>query len=102
MASNISQLLQLKISVDGAAKAKTEVSSLGSTVANLGKQLVGPIAGFLSFAKAIQLAGEAMHKADIQRLAEKKVANAIEATGHSAKLTAEELKKTASELENLS
>lgn len=102
MASNISQLLQLKISVDGAAKAKTEVSSLGSTVANLGKQLVGPIAGFLSLAKAIQLTGEAMHKAGIQQLAEKKVANAIEATGHSAKLTAEDLKKTALELQNLS
>lgn len=81
----------------GLKRGKKEVSSFSSGMKKLG----GMIAGAFALSSVVSFAKECLSLNKVQAAAEKKLAAVIKATGGAAGLTADEMKKYASQLQTV-
>ena len=81
----------------GLKKSKKEVSAFGTGI----KKLKGMIAGAFAVSSIVSFAKECLGLSKVQAEAEKKLGAVIKATGAAAGLTADEMKKYASQLQDV-
>ncbi len=98
----MNEKLRYEVTVDGVQESNRELNTMGGSFEDVAKKAAVFATALIGITKGFSLASESAKLFSQQQSSENMVAQALKTTGNVAGVTAEQLKKAASELQNLS
>ena len=98
----MNEKLRYEVTIDGVQESNRELNTMGGSFEDVAKKAAVFATALIGITKGFSLASESAKLFFQQQASENMVAQALKTTGNAAGVTADELKKAASELQNLS